>query len=248
MLMLNNIQKKGKNNKMIKSFLCIMGMLFIFGNTFAQKDRVEYLPNKDKKKIHYGYYLGINKKSFKVSYELPDSFVEVEDGYGFNIGLVLGYNINDNLNLRFEPGLSSNTKTLTFSNPNFIPNTDAARIRKVPGTYFRMPLLLQFRTNRLDNMRAFVIGGVSYDYNFSSQQNNTDDNSKGQFRMKTSNFMYEVGLGVDLYLPYFKFSPSIRGVFAINNEIVPDDNPSSPWTLPIDYFGTRGVFINFTFE
>jgi len=232
---------------MKKLFLCIVSMLFLFGNAFAQKDRVIYKPNMDKKKIHYGYYLGLNKKSFRISYDLPNSFVEVEETYGFNIGLVLGYNISDNLNLRFEPGLSSNTKTLTFTNPT-IPNTDKDKIRKVPGTYFRMPLLLQFRTNRLDNMRAFLIGGVSYDYNFSSNQNNTDDNKEGQFRMKTSSFMYEVGLGVDFYLPYFKFSPSIRGIFAINNEMLRDNNPSSPWTRPIDYFGTRGVFINFTFE
>ena len=97
-------------------------------------------------------------------------------------------------------------------------------------------------------MRAFVIGGVSYDYNFSSNQNNVDDNISGEFRMKTNNFMYEVGIGVDIYLMWFKFSPSIRGVFAINNELVYDDIPTSPYTGPIDYFGTRGVFLNFTFQ
>ncbi|HEX5743334.1 MAG TPA: PorT family protein, partial [Flavobacteriaceae bacterium] len=49
-------------------------------------------------------------------------------------------------------------------------------------------------------------------------------------------------------LYYFKFSPSIRGVFAINNELKYDENPDSKWTGPVDFFGTRGVFINFTFE
>ncbi len=232
---------------MKKLFLCIVSVLFFMGNSWAQKDKIINLPHKDKKKIHYGYYLGINKKGFKISYELENSFVDVEENYGFNIGLVLGYNINDNLNIRFEPGLSSNSKVLTFSNPT-IPDTEKDRVRKVPATYFRIPLLLQFRTDRLDNMRAFVIGGVSYDYNFSSNQKNSDDNFEGEFRMKTNNFMYEVGLGVDFYLPHFKFSPSIRGIFAINNEMIRDDNPSSPWTLPIDYFGTRGVFLNLTFE
>ena len=217
-----------------------------------KKDRIEYLPNFDKKQLHFGYYLGLNKKSFKVSYNDPDfldprgaNFLNVEEAIGFNIGLIIDYKLHDNINLRFEPGLSSNTKTLTF-NHAFIPENES--VREVPGTYFRMPLLLKISTNRLDNMRAFLIGGVSYDYNFSSNQNNVNDNFEGQFRMKTNNFMYEVGVGVDLYLYYFKFSPSIRGVFAINNEIVPDNLPSSPWTLPINYFGTRGVFINFTFE
>ncbi len=241
---------------MKRAFLCIICVFLCISTLIAQKkERVEYLPNFDKKQLHFGYYLGLNQKSFKVNFnDSPsslnggtDNLVSVEESIGFNIGLVVDYKLNENLNIRFEPGLSSNTKTLTFNNP-FIPNTDKDRIREVPGTYFRMPLLLKFSTNRLDNMRAFVIGGVSYDYNFSSNQDNTDDNFQGEFRMKKSNFMYEVGVGVDLYLFYFKFSPSIRGIFAINNEIVPDSNAASPWTAPINYFGTRGVFINFTFE
>lgn len=239
---------------MKRIFLCIVSLMILLSNPLVaqKKDRIEYLPNFDKKQLHFGYYLGLNKKSFKVSYNDPDflnpqdpNFLTVEEAIGFNIGLVIDYKLHDNINLRFEPGLSSNTKTLTF-NHAFIPENES--IREVPGTYFRLPLLLKFSTNRLDNMRAFLIGGVSYDYNFSSNQNNVNDNFEGQFRMKTNNFMYEVGVGVDLYLYYFKFSPSIRGIFAISNEIVPDNLPSSPWTLPINYFGTRGVFINFTFE
>jgi len=238
---------------MKRAFLCIVCIFFLSSSILIaqKKERVEYLPNFDKKQLHFGYYLGINKKTFKVSYNgflndvgfASDNYLSVEETLGFNIGLVVDYKLHNNINLRFEPGLSSNTKTLTY--------TFQDEVREVPGTYLRMPLLLKFSTNRLDNMRAYVIGGVSYDYNFSSNQDNPQDNSDGQFRMKTNNFMYEVGIGVDLYLYYFKFSPSIRGVFAINNEIVPDNlsgSFSGPYTGFIDYFGTRGVFINFTFE
>jgi len=80
---------------------------------------------------------------------------------------------------------------------------------------------------------------------------NRDEN--GEFRMTKHNFMYEVGFGVDFYMYFFKFTPSIRGVFAMNNELVNDSKPlnpaySSPWTGPIDFLGTRGVFLNLTFE
>jgi len=93
-----------------------------------------------------------------------------------------------------------------------------------------------------------VLAGVSYDHNFSSNQENSDDNFSGEFRMKTSNFMYEFGIGVDVYLSFFKFSPSIRGVFAMNRELIDDNNGNSPWTSPINIFSTRGVFLNFAFE
>jgi len=236
---------------MKKAFLCIVSLLILFSSSLIaqKKDRIEYLPNFDKKQLHFGYYLGLNKKTFKVSYNdyfnaIPinsDNYLSVEETMGFNIGLVVDYKLHDNINLRFEPGLSSNTKTLTY---NYIND----EVREIPGTYLRMPLLLKFSTNRLDNMRAFVIGGISYDFNFSSNEKNVNDNFNGEFRMKKSNFMYEVGFGVDIYLFYFKFSPSIRGIFAINNEIIPDEVDFGPYTGPIDYFGTRGVFINFTFE
>lgn len=240
---------------MKKIIILSLGFVLIFSsNLFAQKDRVEYQPNVDKKKLHFAYYLGLNKKGFKISYDasnalvsdLKSDYITVEESAGFNIGLVVGYNLNENIAVHFEPGLSSNTKKITFSQD--VVGTGSNNVRDVPGTYLRLPLLLKLSTNRLDNMRAFVIGGVSYDYNFSSNQNNVDDNISGEFRMKTNNFMYEVGVGVDIYLMWFKFSPSIRGVFAINNELVYDDIPTSPYTGPIDYFGTRGVFLNFTFQ
>ena len=240
---------------MKKIIILSLGFVLIFSsNLFAQKDRIEYQPNVDKKKLHFAYYLGLNKKGYKITYNrdfpsvnnLDTDYIAVEESVGFNIGLVVGYNLNENIAVNFEPGLSSNTKKITFSQD--VVGTGANNVRDVPGTYLRLPLLLKLSTNRLDNMRAFVIGGVSYDYNFSSNQNNVDDNTSGEFRMKTNNFMYEVGIGVDIYLMWFKFSPSIRGVFAINNELVYDDSSTSPYTGPIDYFGTRGVFLNFTFQ
>ena len=231
-------------------------VLLVSSSLFAQKkDKVEYLPNFDKKQLHFGYYLGLNKKGFKIRYNdtfetsgLTQDYISVEESYGFNIGLVIDYRLHDNINLRFEPGLSSNTKTITYNTIDPNEPSLAGNIRDISGTYVRLPLLLKFSTNRLHNMRAFVIGGLSYDYNFSSNQKNANDNLGGEFRMKTSNFSYEIGIGVDIYLYFFKFSPSIRGVFAINNEIVPDNVNGSPYTAPIDYFGTRGVFLNFTFE
>jgi opacity protein-like surface antigen len=241
---------------MKKIIITSLGFVLIFScSLFAQKERIEYQPNVDKKKLHFAYYLGLNKKGYKITYnrefplvnDLTSDYITVEESIGFNIGLVVGYNLNENISVRFEPGLSSNTKKITFNED--IVGINVNNERDVPGTYLRLPLLLKLSTNRLDNMRAFVIGGVSYDYNFSSNQNNVDDNVTGsQFRMKTSNFMYEVGIGVDLYLMYFKFSPSIRGVFALNNELKYDDISSSPFTGPVEFFGTRGVFLNFTFQ
>ena len=217
----------------------------------SQKRRnVDNLPTFDDPKIHYGFYLGINQNDFKVNYRpsnFPSTIVEIKPTLGFNVGLIADFRVHKNVNLRFEPGLISNSKTIYFNNSPTL-NTERDSIREIGSTYLHLPLVFKFSSDRWNNVRPYVLAGVSYDHNFSSNQENSDDNFSGEFRMKTSNFMYELGVGVDIYLSFFKFSPSIRGVFAMNRELIDDNNSNSPWTSPINIFSTRGVFLNFSFE
>ena len=233
---------------MKKLQLLFLGILLITANSIlAQKDRVEYLPGFDQKKIHYGFYLGINQNDFKIDYKTSNyanANVSVTATSGFNVGLIADLRLHKNINLRFEPGLISNSKTLAFTHINASQDS----IREIGSTYLHLPLVFKFSTNRLDNIRPYLLAGISYDYNFSSNERNTDDNTSGEFRMKTHNFMYEVGIGIDFYLYFFKFSPSIRGVFALNNELKYDNSANSQWTSPVNFLGTRGVFLNFAFE
>lgn len=217
----------------------------------SQKRRnVDNLPTFDDPKIHYGFYLGINQNDFKVNYRpsnFPSTMVEIKPTLGFNVGLIADFRVHKNVNLRFEPGLISNSKTIYFNNSPTL-STERDSIREIGSTYLHLPLVLKLSSDRWNNVRPYVLAGVSYDHNFSSNQENSDDNFSGEFRMKTSNFMYELGVGVDIYLSFFKFSPSIRGVFAMNRELIDDNNSNSPWTSPINIFSTRGVFLNFSFE
>ena len=130
--------------------------------------------------------------------------------------------------------------------PN-IPNEND-RLRELQTTAVHIPLLLKLSTKRLNNFKPFIVGGVSTSINLSSNENNVDDNSSGQFRTKTNIYSYELGFGIDFFLPYFKFTPSVRGIFSLTNELVPDEDPNSPYTSFIDEMETRGIFINFTFQ
>jgi hypothetical protein len=245
---------------MSKRILIIGFFLLVATAFFAQTERVEYIPTFDRKLIHYGFYLGINQNDFKLNFtdkqipnpDFPGSFydkpnVTVVVNGGFNVGLIADLRLHKNLNLRLEPGLVSNTKTIVF---NHLKNSSIPQdsIREIGSSYVHVPFVFKFSTDRYKNIRPYILGGVSYDYNLSSNEKNQEDNSAGEFRMKTHNFMYEIGVGVDFYLYYFKFSPSIRGVFAMNNEIKNDNDLNSRWTAPINFMGTRGVFLNFSFE
>ncbi len=226
---------------------------FISSSVIAQKRKLHQIPNFDKHELHWGFYLGLNQRDFKITYKesnFPNIGISLSNQIGFNVGLIGDMKISNNFNLRFEPGLSSNSSTLTFLDPDatgvFGTNTSA----EITSTYLHLPILIKMSANRMNNMRPYLIGGISYDHNFSSNFDNSDDNFNNEFRMQTHNFMYEVGFGIDFYFPYFKFSPSIRGAFALTNELKYDNvtNGDSPWTDPISFLGSRGVFLKFTFE
>ena len=93
-----------------------------------------------------------------------------------------------------------------------------------------------------------MLGGVSTTLNLSSNSNAIDDNVQQRFRVQPWTQNYELGFGIDFYLEYFKFSPSIRGVFGLNDELIRDNDPASPWTGNIDGLRTRAILINFTFH
>lgn len=214
-----------------------------FKNIFS-KDPIINLENFQKKKIYYGFYLGFNSYDFKIDYksETPDIFVKKTTG--FNMGIISDLKLQEYINLRFEPGLHVTKRDLYY--PNFSNSSDA--LREVNSTYIHFPLLLKFSSLRTGNIRPYALGGISATLNLSSDSKLIDDNYQQHFRVKSWTTNYELGFGIDLFSEYFIFSPSIRGVFGINDELIRDNDPNSPWTGNIESLKTRAVFINFTFH
>lgn len=208
------------------------------------KDPIINLENFDKQRVHWGYYLGFNSYDFKFDYLNVDKDIEVQTTTGFNVGLIGNLRIMEHLDLRFEPGLYYAQRNLIY------PNIEDAfdRKREVRSTYINFPLLLKFSSKRIGNIRPYLIGGVSQSMNLGSNSKAKDDNYNERWRMKKMTGNYEMGFGIDLYFEYFKFSPSIRGVFGMEDELIRDNTPDSPWTGNVASMKTRGIFINFAFH
>jgi hypothetical protein len=231
--------------------IIILLLVLISSNGFSQTkgmfsyDPLVNLENFDKANVYWGYFLGFNSYGFKIdykSYQMVD--VQVENTSGFNVGLVGDLRLHEYLNLRFEPGLYYTQRNLMF--PNFTRQLDS--YREVKSTYIHFPLLLKFSALRTGNVRPYLEAGVSRTLNLGSNSNSIDDNLQQRFRVKSWTSNYELGFGVDLYFEYFKFSPSIRGVFGMEDELIRDNDPNSPWTSNIESMKTRAILINFTFH
>lgn len=214
--------------------LHLLCALLFSGGIHAQfsDDRVKNIPTEDDKKLNWGYFLGLNRYGFAIEYEATAASIDqivVAEQTGFQVGLIGEYRINNFTDLRLEPGLVISSRTL--ENLSDLP--------KAKSTYINLPLLLKVSAQRFANVKPYVVAGPSVSINLNSQEKTIPQ--ADVLPTKTLNYGYELGVGVDLYMPYFKFSPSIRGVFGQSNELAS--------TLPgVQGIYTRGVFLMLTFE
>jgi hypothetical protein len=225
----------------MKRYFVLTALLFCFFQGNAQLfsgERLLNQPDIDNKRWSWGYFLGFNTYDYKYTYKeyIPNPSTGkdliTERGIGFNVGLIGNLKLGHNLDLRLEPGVS-------FNNAGVRPPY-SSEIDEINNTHVHIPLLLKFSANRLNNFRPFVLGGVSTSLNLSSNENNPE----APIRMTTANYYYELGLGIDLYFFYFKLSPSLRGVFGINDELVSGTTDMRN----VDSMNTRAIFLNFTFQ
>lgn len=215
-----------------------------FTKSMFSKDPIINLENFQEQRVYYGYFLGFNSFDFKIDYKTVGPDIQVKKSTGFNVGIVGDLKLQEYFNLRFEPGLYYTKRDLYY--PNFTNKTDY--LREVSSTYIHFPLLLKFSSLRTGNIRPYLVGGVSATLNMSSNSKSIDDNYEQKFRVKPWTTNYELGIGIDLFSEYFIFSPSIRGVFGLSDELIRDKNPNSPWTSNIQSLQSRAVLINFTFH
>ncbi|UFH46864.1 PorT family protein [Flavobacterium galactosidilyticum] len=215
-------------------------------NIFS-RDPIINLENFQQKPLHFGFYLGFNSYDFKIDYNTKATDILVKKTTGFNVGLVADLRLHEYIDLRFEPGLYYTKRDLNYpSNTRFTNNGDT--YREVNSTYIHFPLLLKFSSLRTGNIRPYALGGLSASLNLSSNSKSTDDNSQNRFRVKSWTPNYELGFGIDIFSEYFIFSPSIRGVFGLKDELIRDKDTNSPWTGSIESMKTRAIFVNFTFH
>ena len=220
----------------MRTFFHIFSILFLT-NLNAQFTN---LPNFDQKEFRFGYYLGLNNYDFKITNYGPGSkSAELEKGdIGFNVGLVGDLKINNFLNLSFEPGLSSYSKKMKFYTTNKSWNIKSNQIH--------LPFLIKINSKRYKNLRPYIKMGVSTSININKVTGIVGDPPPTNFKFSSLNLFYELSVGLDIYLRYFKLSPSIRGLFSIKNEI--PNNFSTNFLLDnINKLESRAIFLNFSF-
>lgn len=232
----------------IFSLLILLFLGFVNNKAFAQEMTVQNLPYADLKTYHVGFHVGFHNQDIKIvnsGYISPDGenyyAASPEFSLGFSVGILGDMAIIPNLNLRLAPTLHIGDRNIEYTDG--INHIDKFYLRSYQ---IEIPLILKYSSHRLNNIRPYIIGGGFTSFNIGS--------SKEQIlRFKTIDLGLIVGLGTDIYFPYFKLSPELSFHYGLINSFEknrPDlsGDKNIYYTNAIDRINSRMLLLTFYFE
>jgi hypothetical protein len=164
---------------------------------------------------------------------------------GFTVGIVSSLRLSESFDLRFQPGLSFGERKLTYNIPvNDINNSEKTNSYSIKSTYLDFPLLIKYKSRRVNNQRPYIIGGYSW---------RVDVSKTGQedlVRLKPFGTYIEAGVGWDSYLQFFKFSTEVKFSFGLNNILnsAPKDSQLQVYTDALRRITSNIFTLSFHFE
>ncbi len=213
----------------------------------AQVKRPRNLPGYDFKTLHFGFTVGVHSQDLSfVRTDDSDLFADVSDpGLGFQVTIVSDLRLADNWNLRFLPGIALGEKKISFYD---LQTKELVEEGTIESNYLDFPLLLKYRSKRINNVRPYLIGGLNYRYDLAARKE-SDENDRIYVKLKPSDIYLEGGFGVDFYSQYFKFSPEIKVGMGLRNLLIKDvEAGEGRYVSSIDHLRSFVFMINFHFE
>ena len=245
--------RKFRSYPAILTAVLLMALACLFPcRTEAQERKVMNRPYIDTRKWHYGFLFGFHLQDMDIAnngyvYSDGDSpevwYADVSDySPGFSVGVLGEWKINDWLSLRLVPTLHFGDKSIIFRDWNSGQETK----QLMKSTYLSVPLDLKVSAPRFNNFRPYVMAGFSP---------MADLTVKEEKEMLVNRFdgMLEVGIGLDLYYPYFKFVPELKFCFGLSDILVRDrsdlvDKTLLKYTESINSAHNRMIVLTFYFE
>lgn len=234
-----------------KNLLCLpllLLALLLTVNVSAQSSKGNYnFLDFNQKPYYFGITLAYNSSNFKIyqsrDFVLNDSInlVESVTGPGFNLGIVTNLKIGDHFDIRFLPTLSFAERNINYGGTR---NEASFGSRRVESVFVEMPFHARYKSVPYRDMRLFVIAGVKYAFDVASDSRAR--NADTLVKIAPNDFAFEIGAGVQFFLPYFIFSPELKFSHGLNNILLFDED--LPESNVIEKVLSRGFTVSLHFE
>lgn len=231
-----------------------LNILFLFLlllplSSFAQERKVQNKPYIDYRRLHYGFFVGAHMQDMEF---VNNGFVtpEGESWYadiasynpGFSVGVLAELRLSTHFSLRAIPTMHFGQNTIVFREQN---SGEVSR-QQLKTTYLSLPFHVKYAAERFNNYRPYVTAGVSPMLNLTVKK-------QKQLLLKKFDFMVEVGLGCDFYLPFFKLIPEVKFAFSLLDVLEKDrsdllDSNYLKYTQSVDGVASKMIILSFYFE
>jgi hypothetical protein len=210
-----------------------------------------YRPEHDDMPYYFGATFGYNSSYLHATksakFYQDDSVLVALPGSsgGIAIGLLATGRLSDHFQARINPQIiigSSRFVTYTIKYP--LPSEPLYQKKTLPTMIVSFPLHFKFNSDRIDNFRVYLLGGIKYDIYFGSNATETDVGNN--IRFKSSDFGVEGGIGFNIFLPYFTLSPELKVSDGLSNILQRD--PSVKYSSVFGELKTRMVLFSLHFE
>ncbi|MBK6546442.1 MAG: PorT family protein [Saprospiraceae bacterium] len=223
--------------------------LFLFPDLLlSQSNSNSYNYLAFKRKSHYfGLTIGYNSSGFKIEHSrrfINNANYKWNEGIrkpGLTLSMITNFKIGEYFDFRVLPSISLSYRSLGYIGVN----STIERQDRIESVFGELPMLIRFTSAPYKDKRVFFITGVKYSYDFSSNSR-SDKNQFQIVRISPHDFQFEIGAGLQFYLPYFIFSPEIKFSHGINNILIYDNK--LPESTIIEKLFSRSFTVSFHFE
>ena len=236
-----------------KGYIRILSVLIIL--TFSIQVRAQLrdninLPDHDNKFYHLGIALIFNTSHFQVTPHpnllSSDSVLSInpENTGGFGLAGLHTFNISPHLEFRIVlPQLMFSYKNLTYST-TFPSGQKTTATKQVESISLGFPVQIKFLSDRMQNFRFYILGGVNYQYDLSS--NATARKADDLVKLNSYDWSIEAGIGFQFFFPVFILSPELKISNGIIN--VHHRDPNLIYSNTIDKLKSRMIVFSLIFE
>ncbi|MDE3144126.1 MAG: PorT family protein [Bacteroidota bacterium] len=236
---------------LLRKQIILLIVIFLFAaNSFAQTEifRAEH----DDVPYYFGATFGYNSSSLKATkspkFLQSDSVLVALPGNsgGVSIGLLATGRLNDHWQIRFNPQvIIGSARYINYTLDSALSNGDPiSQQRIMPTMIVSFPLHFKFNSDRIDNFRVYLLGGIKYDIIFSSNANAT--NLGNEIGFKNHDFGIEGGVGFNFFFPYFTLSPEIK--FSNGLTDILQHDAANKYSSVFDKIQTRMIMFSLHFE
>jgi hypothetical protein len=217
---------------------------------------VNNLPGYDDRWLHLGMYVAPNFSRYKIeqsaaAYPSSPNYTGVSANSvvspGGSVGFLADLRIGNYGALNLAPGVSFLTRRIEFKDYGYPPKTssdpdkDKLQDQEIGTTQVDFPVLFKLKSERRRNTRVYIIGGVKPSFTIGGRKK---DGDLTLLEASRSDVALEYGVGMDLFYPFFKFSPELRFSHGLTNLYVAGNNDVYSRSLQSMKSNTVTLYLN----